>query len=448
MGARVSLIILALVISGCARNTSPQQAFREVGQRVCERSGYPICWQRFSESAEEVQALLAKELTEENAVRVALLNNPELQAIFEELGIAKADLIQAGLLENPIFSLTYQFRTQADTSAIIDIGIFQNFLEALLIPLKRRVAACELERTKAMVAAEVLEVIAKTRIAFIELQGAQQLWPLTEDALLGADAAYDAACRLRAAGNMTELELVAYRSFFEGMKVELANLEIKILERREELNQLMGLWGRQINWRAKERLAKITDEDDWGGAERRAVANSLDLAVERKELSLIATQYGVDATRIVLPQIDLAPTAQREGGDWFVGPAVGIPLPIFDFGHAASARARASILRQWNVYTALAIKIRSMVRVNRLQLLNARRQSRYYDQVLVPIAENLTHQTLLQVNAMQLGIFHLLDAKQEELQRKMTLVRQQRDYWRALARLETLIQGHLMEDEG
>ena len=48
-----------------------------------------------------IASLLAKPLTVDAAVQIALLNNPGLQATLEELGIAQADLVQAGLLSNP-----------------------------------------------------------------------------------------------------------------------------------------------------------------------------------------------------------------------------------------------------------------------------------------------------------------------------------------------------------
>ena len=52
---------------------------------------------------QEVRALLQDTLTVDGAVQVALLNNRNLQALYAELGVAQADLVQAGLLRNPVF---------------------------------------------------------------------------------------------------------------------------------------------------------------------------------------------------------------------------------------------------------------------------------------------------------------------------------------------------------
>jgi hypothetical protein len=48
--------------------------------------------------------LLAKPLSVDDAVQVALLNNRGLQADFQELGITEAEVVQAGRLPNPGFS--------------------------------------------------------------------------------------------------------------------------------------------------------------------------------------------------------------------------------------------------------------------------------------------------------------------------------------------------------
>ncbi|NIW79224.1 MAG: TolC family protein, partial [Calditrichae bacterium] len=49
-----------------------------------------------------IEELLKEELTPEASVQIALLNNPNLQAIYEDLGITQADVVEAGLLENPV----------------------------------------------------------------------------------------------------------------------------------------------------------------------------------------------------------------------------------------------------------------------------------------------------------------------------------------------------------
>ncbi len=445
-------ILLMLFLCGCIRvNTNAQPIFEDVQQNIQMQTGYSPCWNMDSYDGvyqNWVNDALEQELTLDSAVSIALLNNRELQATYENLGIAKAHLVQAGLLRNPIFSLSYRFSTKSSVTDLIDIGLFQNFLEALLIPLKKRMAAAELEATKARVTAQIFDVIAQTKIAFYSYQAIEQIWDLKKEILLGAESSYEAGQKLFEAGNIKELELTENREFYEKTKVELASLEIEVLNARERLNVLMGLWGSQIHWRAQHCLPFIQEKElEREDVENCAIANSLDLAIARRHLYTTAAGFGIDTTRIVCPQFELGPSSEREDGVWYVGPAFALGIPFFDFGQAVSAAAQSEILRQWNNYTALAVEIRSEARMKRVHVLNTHRQSLYYQKVLVPIAEQLTSLTLLQLNAMQLGVFHLLAAKIHELEQKIQSVVFARDYWISCTELELLLNGHLIRNE-
>ena len=100
------LCALLLLLSGCA--TFDQRAgFSDVRTAVEERSGKRVAWnlgtELDAEAAEDVRRLLAGPLTADAAIQVALLNNRGLQATYAELGVAQADVVQAGLLTNPVF---------------------------------------------------------------------------------------------------------------------------------------------------------------------------------------------------------------------------------------------------------------------------------------------------------------------------------------------------------
>ncbi|MCB1181040.1 MAG: TolC family protein [Chlamydiia bacterium] len=442
-------ILQMLFLYGCVRvNTNALPIFEEVQHNIHRQSGYCPHWNTDSYECNDqtwVTNALEQELTLDLAISIALLNNKELQAIYENLGIAKAQFVQAGLLNNPIFSLSYRFSTQSSVTNLIDLGLFQNFLEILLIPLKKRVAAAELEATKARVTAQIFDVIAQTKIAFFTYQAVVQIWGLKKQILLGADSSFEAGQKLFKAGNIKKLELTEQYEFYEKTKVEVADLELEVLKARERLNVLMGLWGPQIHWKAHHCIPFVQEkEGEWEDVENKAISNSFDLAIAKKGIYAAAAGFGIDTTRIVFPQFELGPSSERDEGTWYVGPALALGLPFFDFGQAVSANAQSEILRQWKNYTALAIEIRSEARMKRMLVLNAHRKALYYQKVLIPIAEQLTSLTLLQHNAMQLGVFHLLAAKMHEIEQKIHNIELIRDYWIARTELEILLNGHLI----
>lgn len=443
------LLGILFLQGGCWKvDTCPDLCFSEVQEEIQERVGVEVYWDRNTEGMEFyscIQALLEKELNPQAAVYIALLNNRSLQAFYEDLGIAKAQLVQAGLLKNPLYALSYRFSTNAAFSDLIDMSLMQNFLDILFIPLKKRVAQAELEATQANIKAQILNVIGETKIASYHLQTTQKIQELKKEVLLSMELSHEMAQRLLKAGNIQELEVEKIRADYELMKVEVASLEIEVLQAREKLNILMGLWGEEINWSFTQTMPEIPAlEDKYEDIENCAIAKSIDLQVSYQGMLSSAARLGINTSSLIFPQFEMGPSAEREDSIWYVGPAFTIPIPLFDFGKAADALARSEIMRLWNQYTAQAVEIRSSAREARFELLNAQRKNRYFDKVLVPLAENIFNHTMLQYNAMQLGVFTLLMAKQVEIERKIERVETVREYFVSKTVLEILLQGHSM----
>src|SRR6266508_687793 len=102
------LAIAGLIFTAGCANVPRDAGFGSVQNSVMERTGHQVYWSRGTEADKEVtevlDSLLQRELTPDSAVQIALLNNQNLQATYEELGVAQAELVEAGLLKNPTLS--------------------------------------------------------------------------------------------------------------------------------------------------------------------------------------------------------------------------------------------------------------------------------------------------------------------------------------------------------
>ena len=100
MKVSIALFLLALGSASCA-STSPKDSFKDLAAQVEKQSGHRVQWDQGGDDdrkvADALTKLLANEMTVEQTVQVALLNNPSLHAMYEELSIAQADVVQAGL---------------------------------------------------------------------------------------------------------------------------------------------------------------------------------------------------------------------------------------------------------------------------------------------------------------------------------------------------------------
>ena len=127
--------------SSCSRmSTDPSCTFAETKMEVYERTGHAIYWDRLQKESFTTDAflhqILASELSLDDVVNIALVNNKTLKAHYDNLGIAQAQRVQAALLKNPIFSFSLRCENLVDAASIIESGIVQNFLDILLKPLK------------------------------------------------------------------------------------------------------------------------------------------------------------------------------------------------------------------------------------------------------------------------------------------------------------------------
>jgi cobalt-zinc-cadmium efflux system outer membrane protein len=85
--------------------------------------------------------MLAEPLNAGKAVQIALLNSRRLRAVYEELGIAQAELVKAGLPKNPILDFTVRFVNGGGT--IYEWALLQNFIDIFMIPLRKRFAEAD-----------------------------------------------------------------------------------------------------------------------------------------------------------------------------------------------------------------------------------------------------------------------------------------------------------------
>jgi cobalt-zinc-cadmium efflux system outer membrane protein len=443
-----TLLVAAGLLAGCA-SLDPAPSFEQVRKDVAERTGREVRWNQGTAADAEVRLqvrrMLEAELTADQAVQIALLNNRRLQATYESLGIAQANLVQAGLLKNPIFEGSYRFDDGGGGDGVLEMQVVQDFLDILLIPMKKRLAESQLQRARLEVTGEVMDLAHRVRTAYVRLvasQQAAQMWRTTVEA---AEASYDVAQRLHKAGNMTDLDLSGQRALYEQAKLDLAAAEAGVLEDRERLNALMGLWGQNTTWRTVAQLPDIPpDELDPNDLEKQAVARSVDLALARQNVQTAAASIGLDVAATVFQTVEGGFHAERDPGDlWQAGPMLVAPLPIFDQGQASSAAGKAEVRRRWEQYVALAVEVRAAARAARHRLVYTRPQALYYQQVMVPLRRQITAATLLQYNAMQVGVFDLLLAKQQEVEAERRALEVLRDYWIARSEMELILNGRV-----
>lgn len=440
------LFSLLLLVSCGPRNTGlgPVQVLLD------QRSGNDAYW-RLSDGDAAAQVrvaeLLSRPLGPEEAVEAALLNNADLQAVFEELEIARSQLVGAGLPPN--LHLHTEFYSSDERLPSRGIAAMAGISDLLFLPQRRGVAAAGLEASRIQTAGTVLDFTYLVRNVFYDYQAAEQLLELAETVLEAAAASYDVAWRLREAGNITALDLANERAFHEEARIEVALAEAAALQRREELNALMGLTGMETEWLLAGRLAEPGEEPpELGSLEGRAIEQSLELLELEQRYTASARRANLARAEGLLPSLRAGIGVGREGGLQESGPVISLELPIFDRGQAQVGAARAEMRQLEQLHRARAVNIRAAVRAARNELVLAAGRAQHYREVLLPLREEIMDQTQRQYNAMQIGVFQLITAKRDQIRTGEQYVTALHEYWRAKSALNQILAGRLVPVRG
>jgi cobalt-zinc-cadmium efflux system outer membrane protein len=413
------------------------------------RLGQDVRWYQHDSrdpARQRVRELLAQPLDARSAVQIALLNNPGLQATFEELGVARAQLAHALAIPNPTVEAALRFRgsdPSGSDSPNIDLQAMEDLSALLFLPLRNGAAQAQLDVAKAEVAAQVLDLAFSVKVAFLSYQAATQGLQLRRTVLDATQASFDAAKRLHDAGNIPDLSLAKEQALYEETRLAFAAEQAAVLAAREQLNALLALppetkWSVQPAMPEPSPVTSLLDN-----LEQRALAQSLDLQLLRQRVAAAEKQASVASWRGWIPEIKAGVSAERGEGRWGVGPAAAVELPIFYQGQGESGAFEAEARRAEQQHVDAVSRVRAAARAAMVQLKTASESVKLYKETVLPLREQILSETLLEYNAMGAGLFELLQAKRDQITASQSYVELLRDYWVARARVEQLLAGRL-----
>lgn len=441
-----ALAVLAAL--GCARSNA---GYSEVQRLGAERMGVKPVWHRAesagarAELSKQVKRWLAKPLTAGRAVQVAMLNNPNLQASFEDLGSARAALVEALRIPNPVVGAALRF--DGSERPEIELEVTEDLSELLFVASRHGIARANLNAATLDVVGSALTLGYDVRAAFYRYQAALQQRNLRSSALSALTASFEVAARLRTAGNITELALANEQGAYEEARLAASRSETELLASRERLGSLLGLFGDEAQWTVEPRLPELPASDaEVLDLERRSLANSLDLHALKNRFDAAARRANLARWRGALPELRAGVTAERQS-EWSLGPLVELELPLFYQGQGEVGAAVSEMRRQKSLFDALTIRLRATARMTAARLSAARSNVTAYRDTVLPLRSKIVEASQAEYNAMSIGVFQLLEAKRAQIQATTTWVEMLRDYWLSRADAEQLLAGRIPSAE-
>ena len=431
------------VLGGCA-TVQRDARFPQVQEAASARLEKNVVWSRDSDqdrrAQEAVRRLLQQELTADAAVQIALLSNRNLQAELESLGIAQADLVEAGLLENPVFGATVLY---GDVGTELDLDVVQDFVSLLSLSARKKIGEAAAQRISLETANRVVALANEVQAQYYAVVGDAQALDLARQVVVSTDAAAELAERQRATGNLSRRDQNIQQAFYAQTLLEVAQAEAQLASAREKLNRLMGVWGMDTRWKIPARLPPVPDALPAAeGLESRAVAQRLDLAAAKKEAEAAAQALSLTRQFRYLSPLGIGVAFKRDtDGVKSVGPKVELGFPLFNQGQGRVARAEAEYSRSQERLAALAVDIRSEAREARNRLAAAHDVVHHYQKVLLPLQQSIVSETLKFYNGMLLGVYDLLFAQQNQVQTARQYVAANKEFWLAWTDLERALGG-------
>ena len=437
-----------LVLGGCA-TISQDGGFASVEKVAAERLGKDLRWARSDGERNTIEArvreLLAQPLFVEDAVQVALLNNRGLQAAYFELGISEADLVQAGRLPNPHFSM---LRVSGPGDGAREYKIEQaltlNLFALITMPLALEVEQRRFEQTQRQVAMDVLRLAAETRRAYFVAVAADETLRYLRKVKQAADAGAELARRMALVGNFSKLRQAREQGFYADATLGLARAEQAQTAAQERLTRLLGLSGSQT-FKLPERLPELPKTaDELPNVEQIAMDQRLDLHAVRLETEALARNLGLSKATRFINVLEFGPARVLEGqksDPYKKGYEISFELPLFDWGGARVAKAEAIYMQAVNRAAEMAVNARSEVREAYQAYRAGYDIARHYRDEIVPISKRIADENLLRYNGMLIGVFDLLADARSQIASVNSYIESLRDFWIAQSELRMALVG-------
>jgi cobalt-zinc-cadmium efflux system outer membrane protein len=347
-GVRLGLLLTGLGGAGCAQ-VNPAPDFEQVRARVRNATGHSNVY-RPDENAlveERVRVLREEGLTRDEAVQVCLLNNPRFQAAAMAVGMARADLVQSGLLSNPTLGVSMRLPSGGGL-ANLDVGLAQNIAELWQLPARQNAAQAELDAAILELAHTAAHLATQTQAAYFAAIGADALHAVAVENCDVVRLATEAARMRRETGAGSDLDVNLAQAQLLDAELAVALARLAAADARRELAVQLGITDDARTLvlvdPLPERPAPLSDGEVLVA---RARAHRLDLRAAEHESKRAAAQYALEMRR-VLPTVEAGAAFERDerragdgssGRPFIVGPSLGLELPLFDQNQAQIARA-------------------------------------------------------------------------------------------------------------
>jgi cobalt-zinc-cadmium efflux system outer membrane protein len=433
---------------GCA-SINPQQDYQRAGEYISQSTGHRNLQPQDGGEAVQrhVDKLLGEGLTITEAVKISLLNNPEFQAAWMDIGMSRAELVQAGLFSNPTVGIALQFPSGGGL-ANLEAGLAQNIADLWQIPSRKHAASRALNQAILNLARKATKLAADAKTAYYQAAGATQLLAIRKENLKVARELLKMARTRQRAGAANQLEVNLSRSMALDSQLAEQSARLSKANALRRLAKTLGLTRHAEKIELKTGITTpppsppSTDE-----LVERALASRLDIKAAQESVGAAASRLKLEHAR-VFPNVELGLAMEREarkaqGGrdvladtarasiangqltapdiqprserdqdtDFIIGPSFNMELPVWDQNQAQIAKAAFVYRQNLRMLDALQRAVIQDVRTAVDQARTAWDIAAIYQKEFVPLAKDNLELSREAYQAGQASFLSVLEAQ-------------------------------------
>jgi len=435
------LVVIILFVTGCS-SVQTTQEWQRLFNLTKERVGAEIRWEQSEEDkkliAKEVKKLLSNGLTMDDAVKIALLNNRKLQAKFEDIGIGKADLVQAGFFTNPNLNAIFKSPLSKGGTAL-ELGGIINIADLWQIPIRKKVAASKLEKTIHQISEEILNTVSEAKKAYINYVVLSLIRDEAKEIKHKVNELKDHIIYRKGFGYATELDVYMAEVSALDTDVEFSKIESELSISRYKLNRVLGLSPEKRDYEIIRAISQdLIDPPTYEKALNFAILNRPDIHIAKMHIEEARNAVELEKSRIISDIKTGVIYEEDSEGENFLGADISIQLPIFHQNQAQIAMAEYKLRQAEKTLQAIMYQIQEeiLVILERLSIL-AQKINILKNQIL-PIRKAAIGFAEKYFNAMELNMVYLLEAQKKYLESKKDYLFTLKEYHEQIIELERI----------
>lgn len=440
--------VAAAVLAGCA-SVGIEDAIQDTNTNARQFTGGKLELSRSQAQRERraalSQQLLAKPLSQSDAVQLALANSPSVQALIAQSWGDIAAASQIARLPNPIFRFDrVVLNSELELGRLLSFGL----MDLILLPQRLSISDSQINRAKVQLTGAVVDQVTQVKQAWVRAVAAQQLLHYAEQVNTSAQASAELARRMQLVGNFSKLQRARQQVFYADATTQLASARHAVTAAREELVRALGLNDEQAT-----RLALPERLPDLPKAPREpeevtatATEQRLDVQLARAQLDVAGKSQGIN---LMSTFVDVEVGGRRDTvfdnaqgtRSTRRGVELDIRLPLFDWGSAQRDALNAQSLVAANRYDATVRGASSQLREGYSAYRTAFDIARHYRDEIVPLRQAMADENMLRYNGMLIGVFELLADARDQVGSVTGAINAQQRFWLADAALAASVMG-------